>query len=85
LCARAEKRIDGRMQRHLERQSPGIDPRALREQLMLDDGADMRSPAFQRFVIRLSEAIDFDIPAEDAGRLTTLSGCVDYLRDRVRT
>lgn len=56
------------------------DPRALRAELSLQDPADIRSPAFLRFVIRLSERLDRDIPRDDYPKLATLGGCVDYLR-----
>ncbi len=61
-----------------------VDPRALREQLALPVEADIRSPQFQRFVIRLSEALDLDVPAEHARNLVTSSDCVDYVRARAR-
>jgi hypothetical protein len=72
------------MDQHVERAARFVDPRALREQLSLPDEADIRSPQFQRFVIRLSEALDLDVPAEHAQRLVTLSDCVDYVRARAR-
>jgi hypothetical protein len=62
-----------------------VDPRALREQLALSEEADIGSPQFQRFVIRLSEALDLDVPAEHARRLVTSSDCANYvLRARAR-
>jgi acyl carrier protein len=57
-----------------------IDPRALREQLALVEQADVHSTEFLRFVVRLSEALDRDIPAEDYGQLSTLAGSISYVR-----
>jgi hypothetical protein len=56
-----------------------VDPRALREQLLLGDRVSEQSPDFLRFVIRLSEELNVDIPAADRGQLVTLAGCVQYL------
>jgi hypothetical protein len=64
--------------------SRAIDARALRQELSLPDTADVKTPEFHRFVIRLSEALDFDIPNEHVARLATLSGCDAYLHDRAR-
>lgn len=56
------------------------DPIAIRQELKLTDPADIRSSAFQRFVIRLSERLDVDIPREDYEQLATVGGCFDYFR-----
>ena len=60
------------------------DPVAIRQELALhEEVADIRSPAFERFVIRLSERLDLDIPRKDYPLLATVSGCFDYMgRDR---
>jgi acyl carrier protein len=55
------------------------DPVALRKELELREPIDIRSPDFERFVIRLSERMDFDIPREDYPKLATLSGCSEYV------
>lgn len=55
------------------------DPIAIRQELSLREPADIRSPAFQRFIIRLSERLDLDIPREDYPLLATVGGCFDYL------
>ena len=56
------------------------DPVALRQELALhEETADLRSPVFERFVIRLSERLDLDIPRKDYPLLTTVSGCFDYI------
>ena len=59
-----------------------IDPGALRDELALRDSADPRSPEFMRFVIRLSEAMNVDIPSAHHEQLATLAGCVEYLGAR---
>jgi hypothetical protein len=59
-----------------------VDPRALREQLSLGAEADVGSAEFLRFVVRLSEALDVDIPVEDYRRLTTEAGCFAWLEGR---
>lgn len=57
-----------------------VDPVAIREELSLkEEPADIRSPLFQRFIIRVSERLDLDIPVADYPLLATVSGCVDYL------
>lgn len=56
-----------------------VDPLALRQELALHEPIDVRSPTFERFVIRLSERMDFDIPREDYAKLTTLAGCSEYV------
>lgn len=62
---------------------PAADPVALRRELELREPIDIRSPDFERFVIRLSERLDFDIPREDYPQLATLRGCSEYV-SRVR-
>lgn len=56
-----------------------VDPRALREQLSLSEEADVASVEFLRFVVRLSEAMNRDIPARDWAELVTLQGCLTYV------
>lgn len=60
-----------------------VDPVALHQELALREPIDIRSSNFQRFVIRLSERMDFDIPREDYPQLATLRGCSEYV-SRVR-
>lgn len=56
-----------------------VDPIAIRQELKLNDPVDIRSSAFLRFVIRLSERLDLDIPREDYPQLATVGGCRDYI------
>ncbi|MEW5741922.1 MAG: hypothetical protein AB1938_23610 [Myxococcota bacterium] len=60
------------------------DPIALRRELELKDPVDIGSPDFERFVIRLSERLDIDIPREHYPQLATLNGCSEYV-GRVRS
>ena len=64
------------------RVAPNVDPKALRDGLALRDPADVHSSEFLRFVIRLSEALNVELPEQDYSRLVTLSGCLDYLSCR---
>jgi hypothetical protein len=61
-------------------QLPHIDPRAWREELRLTDGSEIRSHEFLRFLNRLCEALDVDIPRSDWPELTSLQGCMAYLQ-----
>lgn len=56
-----------------------VDPKALREQLSLSDPVDTESTGFLRFVVRLSEALNVDLPRQEHSKLATLAGCYDYL------
>lgn len=53
---------------------------AIRQELSLNDPVDIRSSVFLRFVIRLSERLDVDIPREVYPQLATVDGCSDYFR-----
>jgi acyl carrier protein len=56
----------------------GINPaKDLREQIDID------SVDFLNFVIGLHKALNIEIPDADAGKLTTLNGCVAYLSAKV--
>ena len=54
----------------------------LRQELSLADPVDIHTPDFMRFVIRLSERLDIEIPAAHYPRLATIQGCSEYLRSR---
>ena len=56
-----------------------VDPRAVREELSVEDPADVRSHEFLRFVMRVCESLDVDIPRQDYERLITLDGSIEYL------
>ncbi|MBS1148817.1 MAG: hypothetical protein H6Q89_515 [Myxococcaceae bacterium] len=59
-----------------------VDPKALREQLSLSDPVDTESMGFLRFVGRLSEALNLDLPRQEHSKLATLAGCYDFLAAR---
>lgn len=67
------------MHEHRKLRSPGIDPRALREEVGLREPVDAGSTEFLRFVIRFSEALNHDFRVDDLCRLVTLSGCLEFL------
>ncbi len=48
----------------------------------MNDPVDPRSSTFLRFVIRLSERLDLDIPREDYPQLVTVPGCREYIARR---
>ena len=56
----------------------------LRQELSMSDRVDVRSALFLRFIIRLSERFDLDIPTEDYPLLATVPGCSRYLGLRAR-
>lgn len=58
---------------------PHVDPRALREELGLGLRPDPRSHEFIRFINRLCETLDVDIPRDEWSQLLTLDDCVAYL------
>lgn len=56
-------------------------PVALRQELALyQEPADVNSSTFLRFVIRLSERLDVDIPREHYEQLATINGAFEYIR-----
>lgn len=59
--------------------TPAVDTVALRRELALREPIDIQSPDFERFVIRLSERLDVDIPREHYPQLATLDGCSAYV------
>ena len=56
----------------------------IRQDLKMSGGVDVSSAVFVRFIIRLSERFDLDIPPEHYPLLATVSGCVDYIGRRTR-
>jgi hypothetical protein len=66
----------------MQQQNTRVDPVALRQELSMNDPVDPRSSTFLRFVIRLSERLDLDIPREDYPQLVTVPGCREYIARR---
>lgn len=56
-----------------------VDLRALREELGLGLRADPRSHEFIRFINRLCETLDVDIPRDEWGQLVAMDDCVAWL------
>ncbi len=60
--------------------APEADLEALEPDVDLTEQLDIDSMDFLNFVIGLNEATGVDIPERDYPQLTTLDGCVEYLR-----
>lgn len=74
-----ERDVDLHLQQHI-RTIREDSARTLRGQLGLSDDVDVRSPLFMRFIIRLTERLNWDIPRDDYPRLATMRGCLEYVR-----
>jgi len=48
------------------------------------DSLDIDSMDFLRFVVRLHETLDVDVPERDYGRIRTVDGCVAYVLAQTR-
>lgn len=69
------------MQRtHQPVEQGAVDVVAMRQELAMREPAELGSSTFERFVIRLCERLDFDIPREDYAELVTVRGCSEYVR-----
>lgn len=68
------QQVSGRMEQG------AVDVVAMRQELAMREPAELGSAAFERFVIRLCERIDFDIPREDYVQLLTIHGCCEYVQ-----
>ena len=66
----------------LLRVAPEIERASVRPDAVLRDEYDLDSMDFLNFVIGLHEAFGIDIPESDYPALTTLAGCLRYLRAR---
>jgi hypothetical protein len=62
-----------------------VDLRALREELGLSEQPDLRSHQFLRFINRLCEALDDDIPEHEWPRLISTREAFEYLYARAQT
>lgn len=60
--------------------APDIDPAELEPDVDLRQDLDIDSMDFLNFIIRLHERFAIEIPEEDYPRLSTVAGCVDYIR-----
>ena len=57
---------------------------ALREQLSLQDPADLRSTKFLRYMMRLSEALNVDLPLADYPHFATVASSLAYVQRLAR-
>ncbi len=53
---------------------------ALREQLSLQEPADLRSTKFLRYMMRLSEALNVDLPLADYPHFVTIASSLAYVQ-----
>lgn len=60
--------------------APDIDPAELEPGVDLRQDLDIDSMDFLNFIIRLHERFAIEIPEADYPRLSTVDGCVDYIR-----
>ena len=60
--------------------APEADLENFRSDVSFRDQFDFDSVDCLNFVIRLEKELKFDIPEIDYPRLTTLNGCVEYLK-----
>ena len=62
--------------------APEIDPAAITPEKALREQIDIDSFDWLNVIIRLSEALGFDIPEKDYAQLVTLDSAVEYLSRR---
>lgn len=63
--------------------APDVDPEALDPQAEFRDQFDFDSMDCLNFAIALHEALGIDIPERDYPKITSLEGCMDYLKARL--
>jgi acyl carrier protein len=63
--------------------APEADPEALAPTADLRDALDIDSMDFLRFVVKLHEQLQVDIPERDYGKVRTLDACVSYLEAKL--
>ena len=62
--------------------APECDPAQIRPAADLRDQLDLDSLDFQRYVVRIHEQLNVDIPDRAYQKFTTLDGAVDYLEQK---
>ena len=62
--------------------APEIDPTAIKPERALREQIDIDSFDWLNVIIRLSEALGFDIPEKDYAQLVTLDSAIEYLSRR---
>ena len=63
--------------------APEVDFNAIDPAKDLRDQIDIDSVDFLNFVIGLHKALNIEIPDADVAKLTTLNGCVAYLKAKI--
>lgn len=63
----------------LRRIAPEVDPTTIDPDIDLREQLDMDSIDFLNLLVGLNERLGIDIPESDYGRLTTLTGLIDYV------
>ena len=58
---------------------PELEPGNLKPAMSLRDQLDIDSMDFLNFLIALHHEFGVDVPESDAGKLSTVDACVDYL------
>lgn len=74
--------LDGIVRSVLSEIAPEADLAALPVDADLHEELDIDSMDFLNFVIGLGQATGLDVPELDYPRLSTIAGCVEYLRSR---
>ena len=64
--------------------APETDPSAIGSTDDVREALDIDSMDFLNFIIGLHKELDVALPERDYGRLLTLAGCVDYLRQALQ-
>jgi len=63
--------------------APDVDPAAVRPEQPFRDQFDFDSMDFFNFAAALHQHFGLDIPERDYPQLTSLAGCIAYLRQRL--
>lgn len=62
---------------------PEVDLNTLDPEVSLRDELDIDSMDFFRFMVKLHEKLDIDIPESDYRKLSTLKKCIEYLNTKI--
>jgi acyl carrier protein len=65
--------------------APEADPTQIRADQSFRDQLDIDSMDFHNFVIAIDKELHIDIPERDYPKLSSLNGCVEYLKSRCET
>jgi acyl carrier protein len=79
-----EQQLRDVVRQALHRIAPEVDMDSIRGDADLREEIDLDSMDILSFLVSLHETLKVNIPESDYGRLATIDGCVQYLRERVR-